>query len=109
MTSKRDVLRICFFGPMTVLSFRARADDDKCTCPGNCCPQQKIVVGFPAGGATDVLARILAKALQEREKTTMIVENKPGASGALAAEYVAKAKPDTTTVLLGTSATQLAP
>ncbi|WP_245152382.1 Bug family tripartite tricarboxylate transporter substrate binding protein [Allopusillimonas soli] len=61
-----------------------------------------IIVPFVPGGATDALGRLLAQALNERWKTPVVVENKPGASGVIGTDYVAKAQPDGLTLLLGT-------
>jgi tripartite-type tricarboxylate transporter receptor subunit TctC len=58
-----------------------------------------IIVGFPAGGAVDVTARILADRLRLAYAATVIVENKPGASGRLAVEYVKNAEPDGSVLL----------
>ncbi len=58
-----------------------------------------IIVGFPAGGGTDVLARILADRLRGPYASTVIVENKPGAGARLAAEYVKNAEPDGSVML----------
>ena len=60
----------------------------------------RIVVGFPPGGGTDILARVLAPKLQDMWKTNVLVENKSGAAGVLAADYVAKQAPDGTTLLM---------
>ena len=60
-----------------------------------------LVVPFPAGGTTDVLARALADKLQHSLGQPMIVESKPGAGATLGADYVAKAKPDGHTLLVG--------
>jgi tripartite-type tricarboxylate transporter receptor subunit TctC len=59
----------------------------------------RIVIGFGAGGGTDAVARIVAQGLQERLGGTFLVENKPGASGRLAPDAVAKAQPDGYTLL----------
>lgn len=69
-------------------------------------PQQpiKIVVPFPAGGAVDVSARLLGKNMAEILGQPIIVENRPGAGSNIGANYVAMAKPDGYTMLLGTSA-----
>ncbi len=60
----------------------------------------KIVVGFQAGGPTDVVARLVAKALQDELKGAFVVENKPGATSNIASETVAAAAPDGYTLLL---------
>jgi|SRR5579871_6846937 len=63
----------------------------------------KLVVGFAAGGGNDIIARIIAAKMQEDFGQTVIVENRPGASGALSAEYVKRAAPDGYTLLVGAS------
>ena len=60
----------------------------------------KIVVPFPAGSATDLVARVLALELQESLKQPFIVENKPGAQGSIATDLVAKGASDGYTLLL---------
>jgi tripartite-type tricarboxylate transporter receptor subunit TctC len=60
-----------------------------------------LVVPFPAGGTTDVLARALAERLTVSLGQTVIVESKPGAGATVGADYVAKAKPDGYTLLVG--------
>ncbi|MFP5476797.1 MAG: Bug family tripartite tricarboxylate transporter substrate binding protein [Gammaproteobacteria bacterium] len=70
----------------------------------------RIVVPFAAGGGTDQYCRILAQELN-KHGMNVIIENKPGASGILAADYVARSKPDGQTVLvssLGTLANNIA-
>ncbi len=57
-------------------------------------PQVTLVVPFPPGGSTDALGRLIQPGLQQRLGANIIVENKPGASGAIGAAQVAKAKPD---------------
>ncbi len=63
----------------------------------------RIVVGFGAGGGNDIFARLIASKMQERTGWTVIVENKPGAGGRLAADYVASQPADGYTVLIGAS------
>ena len=63
----------------------------------------RMLVGFSPGGFTDVLARLLAQKLQERLGQPFVVENKPGAAGTIAADMVAKSKPDGYTLLMGHS------
>lgn len=60
-----------------------------------------LIVPFPAGGTTDVLARALAEKLTISLGQTVIVESKPGAGATLGADYVAKARPDGYTLLVG--------
>ena len=60
-----------------------------------------LIVPFPAGGTTDVLARALAEKLTLSLGQTVIVESKPGAGATLGADHVAKAKPDGYTLLVG--------
>ena len=64
-----------------------------------------IVVGFPAGSATDNLVRPLANALQGSLGQPVIIDNKPGANGVVATQLVARAKPDGYTLLAGSSTT----
>ena len=64
----------------------------------------RIIIGFPPGGATDLVARLLTPKLSEAFKQQVIVDNRPGANGALASELTAKASPDGYTMHLGTLA-----
>ena len=64
-----------------------------------------IVVPYPPGSATDNLVRPVAAALQIALGQTVIVDNKPGAQGVIATQYVARAKPDGYTLLAGSSTT----
>lgn len=65
----------------------------------------RIVVPFAPGGATDVMTRQLARVMSEQQGYTVIVENKPGASGLIASEAVAKSAPDGYTLMMATSNT----
>lgn len=71
----------------TALPLSSRADDKPI----------RLLVGFPAGGGTDAIARLLGEALQASLGTPVIVENKPGAGGQLAAQALKAAAPDGTT------------
>lgn len=67
-----------------------------------------LIVPFPAGSSSDIVARVVAHALGEKLGQTVVVENRPGASGEIAAEYVAHATPDGYTLgLINTSFTLL--
>lgn len=63
----------------------------------------RLIVGFAAGGGNDLIARILAQELQTSLGQTVLVENKVGAGGRLAAEYVMAQPPDGHTLLIGAS------
>jgi tripartite-type tricarboxylate transporter receptor subunit TctC len=69
----------------------------------------KIVVPFPPGGATDIIARVIGQKLAEQMGQSVIVENKAGANGNIASEFVAKAAPDGYTLLYNTSSVALSP
>jgi len=68
-----------------------------------------IVVTFPPGGGTDLLARKLAQVLQREWSRTVVVDNRPGASGNIGASHVAKAAPDGHTLLMVNSAFAINP
>jgi tripartite-type tricarboxylate transporter receptor subunit TctC len=63
----------------------------------------RLVVGFPPGGGMDLSARVYSLKLQEALGTPIVVENRPGGTGILAGEAVAKAPPDGYTLLVGAS------
>src|SRR5690349_10290522 len=62
----------------------------------------KLLVGFGAGGGTDIVARILAQKMSESLGQSVVVENRTGASGMIAAADVAKSPPDGYTLMMGT-------
>src|SRR5262247_3202848 len=63
----------------------------------------RVVLHFPAGGSTDVVTRILAQALTESMGQAFVVENKPGADGAIAAAQVIQAPADGYTLFVATN------
>jgi tripartite-type tricarboxylate transporter receptor subunit TctC len=67
--------------------------------------QVRLVVPFPAGGPTDIVARPLAQLLGDTLKTTIVIDNRGGAGGSLGADAVAKSAPDGRTLLMGTVGT----
>src|SRR5262245_23107716 len=68
----------------------------------------KLVVPFPAGSATDQVARLIGAQLQESLKQPFIVENKAGAQGGIAAAEVARTAPDGYTIMVTTNTPQAA-
>jgi tripartite-type tricarboxylate transporter receptor subunit TctC len=71
--------------------------------------QVRVIVPYPAGGGTDLVARLIVPRLAERWKQTVIIDNKGGASGILGSEIVAKSAPDGYTLLIMTSAHTINP
>ena len=65
----------------------------------------RMIVPFPAGGATDIVARLIAQKLTESWGVQVIVDNRAGAGGTIGSDLAAKAPPDGYTVLMGTSST----
>ncbi|VFR30601.1 Tricarboxylate transport protein TctC [plant metagenome] len=66
----------------------------------------RLIIPFAAGGNTDVVARLIAPHIEKAVGQTVVVENRPGAAGNIAAEFVAKADADGYTFLMGTVGTQ---
>src|SRR5437868_3414242 len=67
----------------------------------------RVLVGYPPGGGTDLVARLIQQPLSERWRQPVVVENRPGANAIIATEAVVKAKPDGYTLLMA-YATELA-
>ena len=87
----RLLLGLVFLSLMTIADARAAGYPER---------PVHIIVGYPPGGSTDIVARIFGHWLGERLHQTFIVENRPGAGNNLATEPVAKAAPDGYTLLL---------
>src|SRR5215510_10007527 len=62
----------------------------------------RLLVGFPPGGATDIIARLYGQALSQRLGQPVVIENRPGSGGNIASDAAAKAAPDGYTLLHGT-------
>lgn len=65
----------------------------------------RLIVPFPAGGATDLFARTLSQKMGEKLGTSLVIDNKPGAGGAIGSDLAAKAPADGYTLLLATTST----
>ncbi|MEQ1772435.1 MAG: tripartite tricarboxylate transporter substrate binding protein [Burkholderiales bacterium] len=65
----------------------------------------RMIVAFPVGGATDILARVMSQKMSEQMGYQVIVDNRPGAGGTIGTRLAANAAPDGYTLLLGTSST----
>jgi tripartite-type tricarboxylate transporter receptor subunit TctC len=95
-------LHTVFFAALLLLTGHASAQVS--TSKATSWPKQtiRIVVTFPAGGAPDILARVLAESWQSSLSVPIVVENRPGMGGNIGADVVAKSSPDGYTLLIGT-------
>jgi len=69
----------------------------------------RMVVGFPAGGGTDIMSRVIGKKLADTWPHALVVENRPGADGAIATELVARSQPDGYTLVMVSNAHTITP
>lgn len=83
--------RLALFGATLLIATAAQAQVDR---------PVRILVGFPAGGSGDSAVRLLGQAMSAELKQPVVVENKPGAGGRIAAESLKNAKPDGSTIML---------
>lgn len=95
--SRREVLRLGASAALILTGGKAWANDTYPTRP------IRLIVPFPPGGATDVLARLLAKSMAENLGQSVIIENRGGAGAIIGAETTAKAEPDGYTIMYTTA------
>jgi tripartite-type tricarboxylate transporter receptor subunit TctC len=93
MLSRRDLLTASALGAAATAGLLPRAHAQAIKKP------VRIIVGFPAGGGTDIIARIVADRLRGAYAQTLLVESKPGAAARLAVEFVKNAEPDGSVML----------
>jgi len=94
LPSRRALIRGLAAAPFAAMAWRAARADDFAGKP------VRLVIPFPAGGSSDTLGRVVANALSQQLKQTVIVENRGGAGGNIAADYVARAPADGHTLLM---------
>jgi len=101
MTRRRAFATALAFAPLMAPAFSRSFAQDR-DYPNR---TVQLVVGFPAGQASDIGARLMAKQMAEELKQAVYVDNKPGATGIIAHQYVKNAAPDGYTFLFGSTAT----
>lgn len=101
MTTRRDILR-----GASAAALLATASAGGAVAQSYPTEPVTIIVGYSAGGPTDLMARFVGEQLSELWGQPVVVENRPGASGTLAGDYVARSEPDGMTLLMGNNAAQ---
>ena len=102
--TRRAVLKLtAAAGALALTGTRALAQAQGAIAPGG--KPIRMIVAVGAGGATDVLARTVGERMAQAMAQPVVVENMPAASGTIAAQTVARAAPDGTTLLIGTNTT----
>ncbi|RYF23226.1 MAG: tripartite tricarboxylate transporter substrate binding protein, partial [Comamonadaceae bacterium] len=109
-TGRRTFLALAA-APLLIASAGAGAQQPPAASQAAAWPAKmiKLIVPFPAGGPTDTASRIVGQKLGERLKQTVVVDNRPGASGSIAASQVAKSDADGYTLMMLATPTLLAP
>ncbi len=97
-------LRLAIAGLGVLPAFASAADQPAATYPAK---PVRLIVPWAPGGSTDVLARIVAGRYAETFRQPVVVDNRPGASGNIGSDLVAKAQPDGYTVLVGSMSTHV--
>ena len=92
------MIRILFVAMISLLSSAPAPAQEWPTKP------VRFIVGYPAGGGPDFVARTVAQRMSEQLKQTFVVENRSGASGAIGTDHVAKSDPDGHTLLIASPA-----
>lgn len=98
MRNRREIVRLMAASAAAFAPRAARAQDDAKSYPNRVI---RLIVGFAAGGGNDIFARLVGNKLQELIGQSVVIENRPGAGGRLAAVYVAGQPPDGYTLLVG--------
>src|SRR4030095_5961780 len=96
-TGGSKMIRICSAALGCLLSFGALAQEAYPSKP------IRILVGYAAGGGNDIIVRVMQPEMQKGLGEPVIVENRPGAQGIIAADLAAKAAPDGYTIMMGPS------